>query len=78
MSFGSENPEAWNEICKNGIVNKVRSQLEKEGFDPLDGVSEEIIVDVLFEIPQVRDALMYWANNEICSSEADYWGGKVD
>lgn len=78
MSFGSENPELWDEICKNGIVHKLRSQLEKEGFDPLDGVSEEIIVDVLYEIPKVRNALLDWSNREICNAEADYHGSKVD
>lgn len=83
MSFGSENPELWNEICKRGVVSKLRSQMEKEGFDFLrtDNLEEtlvEAVVATLYEIPKVQKALIDWANSEICNEEIDYHGSQID
>jgi hypothetical protein len=78
MSFGSENPELWDEICKCGIVNWIRGRLEREGFDDVDDKTIEAVVAALYEVPKTRDILLDLANDDVCSSEADYWGGKID
>lgn len=78
MSFGSENPELWDEISKKGIESKLRGQLEREGFDDIDDYTVEAVVAALYEVAKIRDPLLDWSNDEICNSEADYWGGKID
>jgi hypothetical protein len=78
MSFGSENPELWTEICKRGIVNKLRSKLEANGFDDPDEPTLEAVIEVLYDVPKIESPLMDWAHEAVCASEADHWGGKID
>jgi hypothetical protein len=78
MSFGSENPELWNEICKRGILNKLLAQMTRDGFDNADEETVTAAVESLYEIPKVQDALMSWAHDEVCALEQGYWGDRVD
>lgn len=78
MSFGSENPELWNEICRRGILNKLRAKLEANGFDDLDEPTIEAVIEVLYDVPKIESPLMDWAHTEVCASEAGYWGDRVD
>lgn len=78
MSFGSENPELWDEICKRGIVSWIRGRLEREGFDDVDDMTIEAVVAALYEVPKTRDILLDMAENEVCASEQGYWGDRVD
>lgn len=78
MSFGSENPELWDEICRRGIENKLRSRLEAEGFDDIDEDTLAGIVIVLYDTGKIQSVLMDWAHTEVCASEAEHWGDKVD
>jgi hypothetical protein len=78
MSFGSENPELWDEICKRGITNKVAALAEKDGVDDIDDYTVETIVHSLYEVTKIRNALLDWAHDEVCNSEADHWGSKID
>ena len=86
ISFGSENPELWDEICKRGIVYKVFAKLNEDGFDneDYDYVDEDTadsvveVVESLYEIPEIRDCLVEWAAKEIHREESDYYGSKVD
>lgn len=78
MSFGSDNPELYGEICKQGIVNKLRSELSKNGYDDIDEPTLEAIVEIIYESPKAFNVFSGWANDEICAAEGDYWGGKID
>jgi len=79
MSFGSENPELWDEICKRGIISWIRGRLEKEGLvDDVDDITLEAIVNALYEVPKTRDVLLALSNDEISAAEADHWGSKID
>jgi hypothetical protein len=78
MSFGAENPELWDEICKRGITSWIRGRLEKEGFDDVDDVTIEAVVTALYEVPKTRDILLALSNDEVCASEQEYWGDRVD
>jgi len=78
MSFGSENPELWDAICKRGVVVKIRAEIEKNGFDDVDDKTIEAVVESLYESPKAQRFLLDWAHDEVCNSEADHWGSKID
>jgi len=76
MSWASHNPEKWDEICKQGICDK----LYKMTFDGLIDLEPGIedVVDVLYEVRGIGQKLVEWSTEEINKREADYWSSKGD
>jgi hypothetical protein len=80
MSWASNNPEKWQEICVSAVASKLRKTVKAwfgEDYIPdADSVAEAIAED-----PALGKAwleLMAWAGDEIAQDEADYFGGLVD
>lgn len=71
MSWAAHNPEAYDEICRQGIMDKIIQQF---GVCP----SLEDIVAFLYDQPKIASVLVDWAFDEINNQEADYWGMQID
>lgn len=80
MSWASHNPEAWDEICVNGIVQKIEDAM-KVYAEPIDAGELRDVIHAIQETAdgeKVFDALLTWAQKEVVDAEADYFGGLID
>ena len=74
MSWAAHNPEAYDEILKSGIVNKLRKELADNGFNFEDDFDFlPAVVEVMFQEPKISAALLSWALREVTDAEADHW-----
>jgi hypothetical protein len=81
MSWAADNPEAYDEILKAGIVRRLEKDLTDNGFDFDD--SNELLSAVVESLAQAKDtrvyeALMHWSQAEISDAEADHWASLAD
>ena len=81
MSYWSENPEKYSEICNTAIARKLAS------YHPASLSPSELELDLCAIVEEmqhdakargVRDMLLLWANAEIIEEEQDYWAAKTD
>ena len=76
MSWAAHNPEAYEAIVKDGIVNRLRQELAENGFDFDDDF--DFLPAVVESLAQAKDrrvynALVDWSTREISEAEADHW-----
>jgi len=77
MSWAADNPEAYDEIMKSGIVSKIKKELDSNGFEGMDEDTVSAVVEVLSQ-SKVYSALVSWAQRETSDAEADYWASIAD
>ena len=58
MSWASHNPEAYDEILKAGIANKLEKEAAENGFEDLD---RDTITALVESIYQAKDGSVYTA-----------------
>lgn len=80
MSYWSENPEKYSEICNTAIARKLAS------YHPASPSPSELELDLCAIVAEmehdakaraVRDMLLSWAHAEIAAEEQDFWGSKA-
>ena len=77
MSWAAHNPEAYEAIVKDGIVNRLEQELVENGFDP-DGNAIFTLAALVESLAEAKDtrvykALLDFAQHEIVDAEADHW-----
>lgn len=80
MSWASDNPEKWDEICHYGIARRLSMALEAWGATFTVGEMEQVADAIQSDdtAAKVYVALMTWANKEIGEAEADYHSSRID
>ena len=78
MSWASHNPELYDEICLNGIFNKL--QCQKGLTQPDNDVDREALAHIrdTYEFYNVWLCLMDWAHEEIVAAEGDHFSSLAD
>ena len=82
MSWAAHNPEAYEAIVKDGIVNRLRQELVENGFDP-DGNAIFTLAALVESLAEAKDTRVYnalvdWSTREISEAEADHWATLAD
>jgi len=78
MSWASENPELYDEICEKGVLKKLKKSTPR--YCTTDKKIEEIF-DIIFgdqKFYAIQCALHDWSWKEITEEEQDYWGTQAD
>lgn len=81
MSWAAHNPEKYDEICQDGIIDWLIKCINELSDPPVDDEDAELltlVVAVLYQDSRMADALRDAANAEIGQAEADYHGGQID
>lgn len=81
MSWAKHDPEGWDKVCRNGIVQKIEDAIQADSGEPIDHQTLDDAVHAIWQDPKgdkVFDALMTWANKEIGEAEADHFSGMID
>jgi hypothetical protein len=83
MSFASHNPEKYDEIIRQGLLNYLDKRLFKNGFDVpgdwLEGL--KALIETMEVDPQLKglyNELHRLATVDIMKAEQDYFGGLAD
>ena len=81
MSWAAHNPEAYDEILKAGIAEKISKELAENGFDFEDDC--DFLLAIVESLSQAKDTKVYdelvkWSQHEIADAEADYWASIAD
>lgn len=80
MSWAANNPEAYDEVCIDGVTKRVIEELVNYGYGPLSDDDATLVRNTITVLeaetngPQ-RSAwseLICWAAQEISDAEADY------
>lgn len=63
MSWAANNPEAYDNILKDGVVNRINRELDDAGFEEMDSDTVIAIVDSIFKAADstVKNALIKWS-----------------
>lgn len=78
MSWAAHNPEAYDEILKQGVVRKLKKEFENTDRDTLAAIVESVFESTDNYGTQVRDKLIDWSQREIMEAEADHWASIAD
>lgn len=76
MSWAAENPEKYDEILREGVVDKIESQLKANGFDCIEGRDHETICAVVEILQQETSGATI--HNAVSEAEGDYMGSRAD
>lgn len=69
MSWAAHNPEAYEEICINGIVDKMT--ITESDSD--SAIVHEVIEFIAENCPDAFTALVTWAHEKIAKAESSYF-----
>ena len=77
MGWPAHDPELWDEICTNGIMEKLRqpSNIGGNRFDEEE--VEEALIEAM-ECYAIKLALCDWASEEIADAESSHFADMVD
>jgi len=80
MSWATHNVEAYEEIEKTGVINKIYKELKDNGFEDMDS---DTVIAVVESLSQAKDrkpyyALLWWSNKEVSDAEADHFASIAD
>jgi len=80
MSWAAHNPEAYNEILKAGVKDRITKELRDTGFDGLDPSTVDAVVESLQQAKDSKpfDALISWSQHEVSNAEADHFADIAD
>ena len=83
MSWAADSPEAYDEIVRKGITEKLGAMLLAYGFEDFDLDTLRMLVEVLEEtqVTKLRNIYSVLADlscHEISDAEADHFGSLVD
>lgn len=86
MSYFSDHPEQYDEICRRGIAVRIYQAMIAVGYDPAGNEEDlrlilETIVLAIQDDPdggKAYDGLLDWSVEQISREEQDYFGGLVD
>ena len=86
MSYWSEHPEEWDDLCCQGITAKILSELpityieSRQEEATLASIIEDVLIDWSHEVSfrGVFRALEQWAQKDITRVEEQFWAEKVD
>ncbi len=79
MSWAAHNPEKYDEICREGMVEFLKKRIpELEGQeDNLDYLLSELKDDI-GDVSEAYEKLLLAANEEISAAEGDHFAGIAD
>lgn len=83
MSWASDNPEKYDEICRRGIAAKIQSALLGQGLE-LDKIDLDYLESVVLAIQnspaggKAYDGLLDWSIEQISEEERDHFASLVD
>lgn len=85
MSWAKDDPEGWMRVCRRGVMKKLEYfHLQSDGcaFAPITTMQIESVLHSLHtgdtEAQKIWDALMSWANDEICVADRDRFFAHID
>ena len=78
MSYWSHNPEKYDEICNQGIVEWLLSEAGFEGNDDSGGVLLGVVDHLKLAYPEIWGKLLTDAQKHISDVEENYWSSLGD